>query len=359
MKNRALPLYLISLSTLFAIRGVGEEESAGIRPLLMEVPPVESLNRFGLSYRMGFNIETKFKNFGSFSKPFPRVNLDHDPYNYDNGYVYPDAGTPNSGLTHYWGYQGFTYGGSSQLPGNETILMQRASSTGINSGDRDEGALPGVELTYNRELGRNQSFRWGLEAAFNYLNLSVKDDQTLQGGARLLTDAYPLLVPEYLLPPAGYQGRASGPAVVIGASPQSRSETSIPETVGGSRQFDADIFGFRLGPYLEIPLSKTFSVALSGGLSLAEINSDFRFTETIQVGALTLPSTRGSGSHSDWLAGGYVEGTVSCAVTKSAALVAGVQFQDLGRYSQVVSGKEAALNLNESLFVTLGLTYSF
>jgi hypothetical protein len=356
--RRALPTYLMALCSLFAIRGAGEEESADIRPLRLRRPESESLNRFSLGYQMGFNIKTSFRNFGSFANPFTRRTLDGDLYNYDNGYVFPDSGTVNSGLTHYWGYQGFTYDGSSQLPGNGTIQMQRARSRGLSSGDTDDSPYSGVELTYQRQLGRTAHFRWGVESALNYMSVSVQDDQPLRGHASLQTDAFSLLVPENELPPAPYTGRKSTPGVVIGATP-SGARSSIPELVTGSRQLNADLFGFRAGPYLEIPLSRKWSVALSAGLSLADINSDFRYTQTIQTGAETFPTTRGSSSHSDLLAGWYAQGKASYALTKATGLFASVQFQDLGQYSHTLQGKEAVLDLSKSVFVTLGLSYSF
>jgi hypothetical protein len=359
MKSRVFMSCLISLSTVAVFRVVGEEESGTPFPVKLEATPPETLNRLGLSYRMGLNITANFKNFGRFSVPNPRLNLDGDSYNYDNGYVYPDAGTPNSGTTHYWGYDGVTYNGASQLPGNGTLLMQRASARGLSSGDLQDDPQSGLELTYNRELGRTRNFRWGLEAAFNYMNVSLHDNHPITGNASLLTDAFPLLVPENLMPPAGYQGRKNTPGVVIGASPQTSSQTAIPEIVTGSREFDADIFGFRLGPYVEIPLSRKISLGFSGGLSVAEVNSDFGFTETIQAGSVTLPSTHGSSSHNDLLAGAYVSGNVSCALNHSTRFDAGVQFQDLGQYSHPVNGREAMLDLSKSVFVTLGLSYSF
>ena len=348
----------MALCSLFAIRGAGEEESADIRPLRLRPVEPESLNQFSLGYRMGFNIKASFRNFGAFSNPFGRRTLDGDRFNYDNGYVLPDAGTANTGLTHYWGYQGFTYGGGSQVPGNGTILMQRARSGGLSSGDTDDSPYSGVELTYRRQLGRTPHFRWGLEAALNYMNVSVQDDRPLHGNGSLQTDAYPLQVPENLMPPSPYYGRKNTPAIVIGATPSS-SQSAIPEVVTGSRELDADLFGFRAGPYLEIPLGRKWSVGFSGGLSLAEINSDFRYTETIQTAAVTFPSTAGSSSHSDLLAGWYAEGTASFAVTKAAGVFASVQFQDLGQYSHTLHGKEAVLDLSKSVFVTLGISYSF
>jgi hypothetical protein len=41
------------------------------------------------------------------------------------------------------------------------------------------------------------------------------------------------------------------------------------------------------------------------------------------------------------------------------ALVDGVQFEDLGTYTQNLNGKQAVLDLSNSIFVTLGLSYSF
>jgi hypothetical protein len=35
------------------------------------------------------------------------------------------------------------------------------------------------------------------------------------------------------------------------------------------------------------------------------------------------------------------------------------QFEDLGTYTQNLNGKQAALDLSSSIFVTLGLSYSF
>lgn len=358
MKSRVFICSLISLSTVAVFHVVGEEEAGTTLPVKLEANPPETLNHFGLSYRMGFNIAANFRNFGQFSRPNPRRNLDGDRYNYDNGYVYPDAGTPNSGLTRYWGYDGFTYKGTPQLPGNGSILMQRASSQGLDSGDRGDDFQSGLELTFNRELGRNENLRWGLEAAFNFMNVNINDDQPIMGLANLRTDAYALQVPENLIPPPGYQGRKNTPGVVIGADPQT-SRSSIPESVTGSREFNADIFGFRVGPYLEIPLSRKISLAFSGGLALAEINSDFRFIEKIQAGSVKFPATQGSGSQSGWLAGGYVSGTVSYAMSRSASLVGGVQFQDLGDYAHQVNGRDAVLDLSKSVFVTLGLSYSF
>lgn len=37
----------------------------------------------------------------------------------------------------------------------------------------------------------------------------------------------------------------------------------------------------------------------------------------------------------------------------------GAPFEDVGRYTQTLHGKQATLDLSKSIFVTIGLSYSF
>ena len=132
----------------------------------------------------------------------------------------------------------------------------------------------------------------------------------------------------------------------------------MPETVTGPRTLSADIYGLASGCRWK-SAGQAFLGHLSGGLALAEINSDFRFNETIRLGPATLPSAQGSGSHTDLLAGGYIEGNISYALNHSTGVFAGVQFQDLGKYTHSENGRDAVLDLSKSIFVTLGISYSF
>src|SRR5437016_4113912 len=59
-------------------------------------------NRFGVSYRMGFNISARFENLGGFAAltfdnnpTNPQRTPNNQPYNYDNGYIYQDATAAN------------------------------------------------------------------------------------------------------------------------------------------------------------------------------------------------------------------------------------------------------------------------
>jgi hypothetical protein len=59
------------------------------------------------------------------------------------------------------------------------------------------------------------------------------------------------------------------------------------------------------------------------------------------------------------LAGGYVGANVSYALSKSWSALAGVQYQNLGRYKQNLGSKQAELDLSKSVFVNVGFGFSF
>ncbi len=156
-------------------------------------------------------------------------------------------------------------------------------------------------------------------------------------------------------------GGPNRPVISQDPTPGQGLQTITPNgaMITGERKLEADVYGLRLGPYFQFPISEKFSVDLSGGLALASVNTKFKFNETV-----TTPTTgsflhSGSGSHSDLLVGGYAAGTVSYAFSKAWSASLGAQYQLLGRSSHKVGGKEAQLDLGNSVFVTVGVGYSF
>jgi hypothetical protein len=279
-------------------------------PAMLERAQPESPNRFGLSYRMGFNAPLSFKGLGGYpAGSAVRYTPDGDRYNYDNGYVLTDSSGNAMGYTRYWGYDT-----ASQASGNGAIVMNRSSSLATaSSEDHYDSPMSGVELTYNRELIRKESWRGGLEGAFGYTYMSVRDTGTQSAEVTRLDDTYSL--PGPVVPPPGYTGRYSQPGPVLAASPSSSTTDVLPggASILGQNDFSANLFGFRFGPYVEVPLSQSIAFTLSGGFALVYVSSDFSFNQTVTQGGASAPYT-GSGSHSDWLPGGYVAGTVSVAL---------------------------------------------
>src|SRR5262245_59219524 len=175
------------------------------------IPPADSqpLNRFGLSYRAGFNVTASFKNKGPSPASDPGPAMGGVDHNYDDGFNRVDISGNAGGMTWNWGYAS-----ASQIVG-DTIAFSSSRSGTINS---DVAADPssGLELTYNRQLGTCDNWRWGLEAAFNYSALNVRDNSGLANGP-LAVDTYHLggIVP----PLAPYAGTFAGPGPLIGDTP--------------------------------------------------------------------------------------------------------------------------------------------
>lgn len=78
---------------------------------------------------------------------------------------------------------------------------------------------------------------------------------------------------------------------------------------------------------------------------------------------LTESSTPYSGSgHGDDLGilwGGYARGAVVYQLNDHWGVEADAQFQDIGTYSHNFAGRTAALDLSQSVFLQVGVSYSF
>jgi hypothetical protein len=335
----------------------------------LQTADAQSPNRFGLNYRLGLNLKVNFHGLGGFGQPL-RLTPNGDPFNYSDGYVYQDINHGLGGQTWYWGYAAAPAPYKQYTLGDPSVIFHQFSSQpNANSNDNDATPQSNFELTYNRELYRGKNWRAGLEAAAGYGRVSVNDSRPMAADLAVASDAYAVPIDPmtgygittFANYPGPHYGDSVGPNALLGDTPAHLPAQILPggALISGSRQFDADVFGFRLGPYVELPLSDTVSLNFSGGLAVAFINSDFSFHETVTVAGVGSQTHSGSGSHSDWLPGGYVAATCSVALSQRWALLAGAQFEDVGKYSQFVNGKQAVLDLTRAVFVTVGVSYVF
>ncbi len=345
---------LLPVATL-GLLTVGAQPFTPTRVMLL---PSESPNRLSGSFRMAFNVKTSFENIGAITSNPTQTTPDGDVFNYDDGYVLTDSSGNALGYTRYWGYTS-----ASQLPGDGTLLMNRYSSGGTSLGSTEE-ALPGFEITFRRELGQGEKLRWGFETAGNYMHVRVSDARTTSLNASRYTDAYALPALEgggFVSPPPApyYQGRdlPPGGSIVIGATPVSSLTDTMTTTISGSRNFESDVIGFRLGPYVEMPLGRNGKLSLSGGLSLAQVLSEFNFTESSALPGAA--SISGGGDDNELLVGGYVSGEASYKLGAAWEVYGAVQFQHVGKHSHQESGRTAVLDLGQSVFVSVGFHYSF
>jgi hypothetical protein len=309
---------------------------------------MDAKDRLGLSLRYGLNIHSKFSGVGNSFGP---------SYYYD-GTVLPDDYSA-IGYTYDWGYNIANQYNSDA----NTISFHQPSSTPSPSDVTSMRAkpYPGVELTYDRELLKKENWhnlRIGLEAAANYMRISLKDNSSYVG-VPASTTVYQL-PPGTTAPPAGYQGSFDG--VPDGGTLLEYPGTPGPDsTVSVVMQdhFNADLWGGRLGPYVDLPLSKSFDLRLSGGLAVGFLNGRESWQETIMpVGGNPVPSS-GGGRNSRVLWGFFAGLNLDWQMSQHWGLDGAVQFQDLGKYNHSFQGRSVELDLNRSLFVELGVSYSF
>jgi len=320
-------------------------------------------SRLTFSARFGLNISGKFSGTANVAvPPSLRTTPDGDAYNYDDGYVLPDVSGSLDGYTWYWGYDD---SGSQIDTGANAILLSRSTGmASLGSPGMKDDLSPGMELVYSRELGFREDFRYGFEAALNYLNISMGGSGSYAITGNKTTDAYaftPGTTPPGTAPGSPYQGSFNGPGYVIASSPSS-STLSTYGTVGtatGDRELEAQLWGGRIGPYAEIPLNENLSVNLSGGLALGWLNSSASWNETLMfTGGGSLADT-GSGDDNAFLWGGYLAVNAHWQPSQQWSLTGGVQFQSLGTYDESFGGRRVELDLSKSFFFSFGVGYNF
>lgn len=389
IKYSVVPLSLCAASAAFAQNALTPLLSApdgSVPPVALESNEDPSLNQIRMGMQLGFNMKASFKHIGSFpAASNPGSTNAFSNHTYDNGYNKVDSstnshfngvGNPPIEGTWNWGFTGNNNpdvnGNGSQVHGNGTpggtISFDSVSSSGGSTGDRVDDPQPGFSLTFARQLIHDDNDRWrgGLEAGFGYTDYDIKDDQPVNAKVSDLRDTYSLngsFVPvgtSYTsqgftgnTPPAG--------SIIIGDTPTRTISTSkMPVT--GTREFGADIFAFKLGPYFEVPLNHTFTLGLEGGVAMVYVYSKFQFNEQVANPITgTITTAKGNGNNQDVLFGGFVGSYITAALNDQWSLFAGAQLQDVGDYTHRnrTTGEAAVLDLSQSIFFSAGIGYSF
>jgi hypothetical protein len=367
------------LSLLGAATAFGQSEAADSNLAKhLETAPSGTPNKFGLSYRAAFNVGVKFKNLGGFA-PVSAVNPGPDTgyqvnRTYEDGYNLVDDNNNSYGdlhATRNWGY--LNAGQVVDTADSRFVAMHVTTSQGaVSTPDVGEDVSHGFEINYSREFQDRGSWKWGIESAFGYMPVSVNDTRPLTATVNQLTHLFEVPLDEgtneRYVPDAPYAG-SNSPGPLLGSEPTVSSQTYADGAlISGNRRFDADIFGFKVGPYVEIPLTKKLSVNLSGGMALVFVSSDFSFAENVSLagavpyfGSNPTRNASGSDSESDLMLGGYLAGNLALKLDPNWTCFGGVQFQGAGSYnhSDSTTGKKAVLDLSQTVFATLGISYSF
>jgi hypothetical protein len=318
-------------------------------------------NRLSLSGRIGFNIPVHFANLSSLPAPsFMRRTPRGDAYNYDDGYVLTDISGNAGGQSWYWGYDN----SAQQISGNTILLSRNSSVSSAGSSSSDDSPGYGAELVFNRPLFTKGNFHFGIEAAANYLNLSANDNSTLSANLARATSPYPFTpgtTPPTATGSSPYQGSFEGPGFLISDTPTGSFISTVNggASIQGHREFDASLWGIRLGPNVELPLNERWTVAASVGFAIGFLNSDVSWNETAVVSGVRGTTVSGSGSASDVLFGFYAGATVSYQFSERWGAVVGVQYQNLGTYTHSFGGRNVQADFSNSIFISAGVSFSF
>ncbi len=326
---------------------------------------LDSTNRVTLSLRFGLNITGKFKGIGgnlnSLGMPGNGRRTAHgDAYNYDDGYVLTDISGNVGKQSWYWGYDS-----SSQVnSGANTIAFDRNTAIGLPGENvNNDSPYVGGELAYDYQIGIKENWhhlRYGLEAAVNFMPISFNSGGLYNATLSRLTDTYGY-TPGTTPPSAPYQGSYQGNGFLINSQPISSVTTLVPgATFLAQQHFDANLWGFRLGPYIEYPFTEKLSLHLSGGLAVGLLDGEANWKESLVVpGVSGATTTTGGGSDTSLLWGYYIGLDAAYQINDRWGVEVGVQFQDLGTYDHNFGGRQLELDLSKSLFIQAGISYSF
>ncbi len=330
---------------------------------ILRKEPSEKLNRFGIAYRAGYNFNASIKGMAPFRSGF---NLDPSiargvDREYDDGFVEVDSSGNAGGLTWKWGYLD-----PSQISSDGEWLYEHIFSGEPDSAVRKlhgDDPQTGIELTYNRQfeqLANLTNTPWGFLAGISQTRFGVSDRQSLSATLHATTDAYALggITP----PSAPFLPCCETPGIPLIDDLPHRTFSTVPHgaSISGHRNFDADIYGLRLGPYVQLPIGDHLSLSASMGLALGLIESEFSYDNTLEI---PNSSARLNQSHrssdSGILAGWYADLQLLVPVYKALKATVGFQYQSLGSYQHTTDFDRVEMDLGQTHFFTIGLSYSF
>ncbi len=206
----------------------------------------------------------------------------------------------------------------------------------------------------------------GLKLAFNFADVNVSHSRSLASPVQRITDSYSLgghhRSRRSCPPRAGNtRGAFDIPGPVIDHVPTQRSIATIPNgaLTTGSRELEVDMYGWKLGPWVEVPFTTRLSFSAGAGLAWAVVDSEFRFHETTSVAGVGAFMQAASDTNLDAVVGAYAEAGLSFSLTDAIGIFVSGEFQHLNSVRHTVSGRQATLDLGEVWALTTGFRFSF
>lgn len=321
----------------------------------------ENPNRFEARALLGFGVRSSIGGIGNLpgSDPAPQGQGGGIDRNYDDGFVRVDSEGNAGGLTWYWGYNH-----AAQVPGDGTLRFHSLSARGDGqiSANQEAPAL-GTEVSWLRDLRRGHSWSFGTKLAFGYTGYEFKEAAQSPSVLRTLTDTYSL---GGIVPPGDpsqgapqYQGSFDLPGPVIGELPATRTVLTSPVLTSGDYSLDANLWSFKAGSWIELPLGERFAAQFGAGLAFAVVSAELRYEESYSGGEASDLSYSGTQSSSQVVFGGYLEAQIRYSITERVAFTAAAQFSPLTSYNETLASRSVEIEFGTAWAVNLGFSVRF
>jgi hypothetical protein len=318
---------------------------------------LDSLNRFHIGPSIHFNVSAKLHNLAVPANTGQQ---------YDDGYVATDISGNFGGKTWNWGYsktnQVFAGANELELHG---VASPRDGTTDNLTGSTQIGA----EFGYGRELWRfgdpKAPIRAGLEFSVVANGIGLDSYNTVSGQRTRVSDRYSLA--GIVVPGAPYSGTFEGPIPpnppmpMIGTNILSRTTSTETVTATQSAKLEGTYWGFRVGPFAEIPINGRMNVSVEIGLAGVHADATLSYLEKFTTTGLGGPPPERTNSRTtdSWMIGGYIGAKLQYWINPSVAFYLGGDFQTLQDFDLTAADKIARVNFGETFGITAGVIYSF
>lgn len=277
---------------------------------------------------------------------------------YDNGFVLPDIGGPDSGFTWNWGYQS-----AGQIQGNNLVFSRYDNVPATKRLDADvDSPLFGGEIIGGIDIFEftmlERTAKVSVELGYGFSSFSSDLSASTTGPATYTVRNHPFGI---ILPQPPYSGTFDGPGPLIGLDPSSQSIFSSSANTVFKGSLEAYFHELRLGPALTVPLNGRISLGLSVGYSAVLADTTFRYNETTTFTDPSVPdfSSRADINKAKWSPGAYAELRAAYQINRHLSAYLGA---DVAYHKDVVLQTrhyEANLDLGSTYGLKLGLGYRF
>jgi hypothetical protein len=282
---------------------------------------------------------------------------------YDDGFVLPDNGGTASGTTWNWGYNA-----ANQIAGDQLVLKRFNDVPSFGQQDVNvrnpllEGEIIGG-YQFSQFQIKKKTARFGLEMGASYSTFSDDMSFVSTGSASQTTATYGI---GGILPPvAPYAGTATGPGPLINLNPG--SSTVVGDNPGGSTSsfqgnLEAKFYNLRIGPTLEVDLSKRLSVTAGVGYAPVYADARLKYAEAVTFSNPVMPvlaSARADLGESKWRLGFYAEIRLNYRIASHIDAFVGGDFQHNSNFTFGDSGHQVKLDLGATYGTKIGMTFRF